>query len=775
MRYLSLCFAVITLTVFTLSCSGSDALINVPVQPDYSAQNLSTVGERVSWGSWDIAIDTATNSVDIVPLRGADYMVNVVQFLQPPSASMHLLSIQIVPEGTSFAQGLVTCDVTIKHPLPGTMFCGFDVMGIVMDDHPASIPFGDPSIMLSLPPATLLQNADGWTRWWNQPEFTSCGTLFGYTEGALAHHGWISTHTLNAYKYFSDDLDAQDSFDPDPDARGFFSSTAPGSNARRYVLKFPVNGGPILHFKYAVSASYKPPLGGSVPPYTSDEFPPDANMPEAYKIRIIDSGSTAFYENSSSFGGDLELMVEVRDWQFSGDIGSVTDEIEAVTIVSPTLFTTPVHLDLAQASLAPGNPTAVWIPATIGNVTPTGVEDQLLLIAVKCTHPQTYEPQIPGGGAFAYPPGPLAAYAVLEAPVSEGEKTFAWPVYRQNLARTGRTDVIGPVTNNVKFVHSIPVGNWGVYGGMVVDSKDRVIFHTDSLYCLEPDGSLAWSYPINGNSYTTPSVGPDDSIYVGNSESQLFHIDKNGELLWMQEYDYYVIDGSITVQEDGTIIFGTWHDPLVKVDSMGNEIWTFETGGLCIPGGPAIGDDDTIYIATHDDHVYAVSQVGNQIWMTNCGNSDMCAPPALGPLGIYVGSMSGRMYCLNYNGSIKWYKQVSTGGGIHDAVAIGDDGNIYFGCRDGSVYCMAQAAATVIWEFETSHEIFATSPVLDGADHIYIGNVAGDFYCLTTGGDQVWVYSTGDMEIRCKSPAIASDGTVLVGTLGGLVYGFKDE
>ena len=248
MRLNSFIILLAVIGMLLLSCTGNQPQTS-PDIPQNTRQVSSSPGERVSWGLWDIAIDPTTSTVDIVPLREASFMANMVNFLQPPFAAMHLISIQIIPGETHFAQGLVTCDVTIKHPLPGTIFCGFDVMGIVMDDWPAGIPFGDPTILLSLPPSTLLQNADGWTRWWNQLEFTSYGTMFGYIEGGLANHGWVSTHTLNAFKYFSDDLDAQAPFDPDPEARGFFSSSAPGNNSRRYVLQFPVDGGPVLHFK----------------------------------------------------------------------------------------------------------------------------------------------------------------------------------------------------------------------------------------------------------------------------------------------------------------------------------------------------------------------------------------------------------------------------------------------------------------------------------------------------------------------------------------------
>jgi len=282
-------FAVVVL----IGCSQGHS----PVAPSMTSSILRDdgSGSRAMWGMFDVYVDTRTGEVGVVPVRGADFECNVVNFLQPPKAPINLLKVVLNLGGTDFSTGKVSVDVSIRHPFPGTKYCGFDVMGIVMDDYQPSQLKSDPSILCSMAPSTLLKNADGWTRWWNQPEFSSYNTLFGYIDGAKAAGKWTSSHTLNAFKYFSDDLVKDAAFDPNPSARGFFSSENPGINARRYELQFPMDAGkPVIHFKYAVSASYVVPFDTAKPPYTADEWPITANMPEAYKIDIIDNGSTAF-------------------------------------------------------------------------------------------------------------------------------------------------------------------------------------------------------------------------------------------------------------------------------------------------------------------------------------------------------------------------------------------------------------------------------------------------------------------------------------------------
>ena len=357
-------------------------------------------------------------------------------------------------------------------------------MGIIMDDYPAVQLKSDASILCSEAPSTLLQNADGWTRWWNQPEFSSYNTLFGYIDGAKAKGTWTSTQTLNAFKYFSDDLAKDGEFNPDPLKRGFFSSESPGINTRRYDLQFPMDSGkPVIHFKYAISASYAAPFDTAVSPYTADEWPITANMPEAYKIDIIDNGSTAFYTLTTS-GGDLNLLVEVRDWQLDGTPGSVTSEISSVTLESPTLFPNPIDLDLKEAMFVPGNQTAIRFPLTISDVTPTSAADQLLIVTVKSGNPITYEPQLPGGSNFKYPAGQLAAYNIVEAPISSNPLPSEW------------------------HFSTIDAGSFS--GNRMLDTSPNGCPHI--AYRSYPDGNLKYAY-IGGDAwiYLSTTYPVDDS------------------------------------------------------------------------------------------------------------------------------------------------------------------------------------------------------------------------------------------------------------------------
>jgi outer membrane protein assembly factor BamB len=874
MRRFTYAIALLAALFLATSCSGGHS--SSPVVPGLTgvSNRISdfSSSSRATWGVWDISINSITGAVEIIPMRGANFQVNAVNFMQPPKAPVQLLTLLIDFNQSNFPTGLVVCDVFIEHPFPATKFSGFDVMGIVMGDYPGYQLQSDPSAIVELPGEEILRNADGYTRWWNESEFTTYGTLFGYIDGAFAKTNWTSTHTLHPFKYFSDDLDPQDSFEPDVASRGYFSSAVPGVNARRYRLQFPVDSGPVFRYKYAVSASWVEPYPGSVPPLDEDDYPVTANMPEAYKISLLDNGSTAFYENESTYGGDLNLMIEVRDWQFDGIISNVMNEFGGITIESPILFPSPVELSIAGAELMPGNSTGIRVPATIENVTPDGVENQPLIITVRSANPTTYEPQIPGISGYDYPDADLAAYGIFAAPiasvgpqnvspVADTSLTFptvgnapldvdldpsasfdpdgtivlyewdletdgtwdittvapdivphifesgihvatlrvtdnddatdtdevtiqagcvsdpGWTMLHQGLRRDGRGSVAGPVTDEIRYEWFAPDA---IIGGIALDSNDRALFrcNDENVYCVDIDGNLVWQSLVGGTwDYCTPAIGPDDEVIVGSTNGSMWKFDSDGGVIWNVELGYGEIQGGISLLDDGSILFTTNTGWLAKLNEDGGVVWDYHSGATA-PGGPAVGDNGTIYMSNHNGQVHAINQNGGVVWVANVTNWTMSASPALGEDGLYVGDWGGRFHKIDYNGGGVWGIPLASGG-ISGVAAIDCDGNVYIGSRDNNLYSVKAEDGSVNWVFSTCGEIGSNSPVLDSVGHIYCGAYCGHFYCLDKeSGGLIWDKNLdigSSLAMYCKSPAIASDGTIIGGSNAGKLFAFHDE
>ncbi len=427
-RLLGTFVVVILLSTLVLGCSNSTG--GVPTLPNAGSEDLTALstlegakslpGSHVLWGMWEITIDPSTLEADVIPLRGASFNANVTQFMQPPMAPMNLINVYVDPGAGDIANGLFAVDITLNHPFPGMgQFSGFDVRGVFMvDGSVSSAHYG--GLMYAGEDEARLMNADGWTRWWNPTEFTSFETIFGYTQGLLATPGFKATATLNAHKYFCDGLGAEDDPVIDPDSRGFFS-TVPGVNTRRYMIQFTMDGGsPVVSFNYAVDASWSPPDTGAGPDFTPDDYSLSANCQEAYMLGVEDAGSTAWYVDPSSNGGDLLFDITVYDWQSVENPDGVSGEVAAIWVESAELMDAPVNV-LPTATALPDGPTSSVFRVDITDVHPTDILGQTLLIGVESANPTNYAPNLEGITGFDFPDEPLAAYIFWDAPIDDEE------------------------------------------------------------------------------------------------------------------------------------------------------------------------------------------------------------------------------------------------------------------------------------------------------------------------------------------------------------------
>jgi hypothetical protein len=355
-----------------------------------------------------------------------------VRFLQPPFSASNLISFSFDPK-TDFSTGYVVADISLTHPFPGLdKYTGFDVRGVCIGNgsiHGVK----DPGIFCGGKDDLRLINADGFTRWFNPTEFTTYGTILGFTVGAKGTPSTDFSATLNAYKYYCEGLgkDTQiaDFFaDPGcPNPRGFFPV---GSKlTRTFELQFPVPGGvPVYRFQYAVVASWEPPLVN--PPSIPEDFTLSANCHEAYVISAVDL-STLYYVDPSTAGGYLSMVVTVYDHQGVQNSGGVHDEIAGISMES-------------QGNLIDGN-LAVFEGATLDSallesnavfaryslavpepqVNPTESGDMPIMVAVESADPAGYDSGIPG---FAFPDGALAAYRLVPVHVDNEAPPPLWEV-----------------------------------------------------------------------------------------------------------------------------------------------------------------------------------------------------------------------------------------------------------------------------------------------------------------------------------------------------------
>ncbi len=294
-----------------------------------------------------------------------------------------------------------------------------------------------------------------------------------------------------------------------------------------------------------------------------------------------------------------------------------------------------------------------------------------------------------------------------------------------------------------------------------------VYFTNDDFYALYPNGTVNWYIDTSGTVFlTSPVVAPNGTIYdnVGYSLAAFY---PNGIVKWSTSvYSYSEALGiDIALGVDGTIYMAGADTTLRAFDSSGNQKWKINL--LEYVTGIAVNHSNgTIYVSAYSystSAVYAINPNGIILWVFYgpLFSSDL----SLDAQGnIYIGEYTGRLYCLNPNGTIK-YTIFQTNGGI-SAPVFGEDGTIYFGSQDGKLYAL-NANGSLKWKYQTG-DLIGDCPTVGNDGVIYFGSYDDYVYALNPDGTLRWRYDTGD--VISSSPVIGSDGTLYIGGWNGYLY-----
>ena len=507
-------------------------------------------------GLYTFICDPAAESIDIIPLRETQLHLNALRLLEPPT--LVNLTIEGKPK---FDGNILDVDIGLRNPyLLLNQYTGFVVCGIVFT-HGSLSGFSDSDIVMASDGDTRLLNADGYTRWWNPSEFPHGDNIFSYTNGLLGTPAENADFncTINGYKYFADGLGKDDPLTAlSPTNRGVFSAGA--KNIRHY--KFDLSGG--LTFNYAIDACWKKPTGK--PPYkVPDDFPPDANRPEAWNMRVTEVENTLYFlDHYKAKGGKLRLSIDVYD-HFDASINKIYGESLAGLPLTSTL--TPVGGGQGYSTYE--------LDFTGEHLNKNGEIEIYLSIMSEV---QGYGGLLPGK--------PICAYFKYRTLISGEPKGWvrSWGGTTQEMGYDLARGVITDPSYNV-YVTGWFEGTTDLDPGEGIDGHSSN-GHVDAfLSKFDPLGNLLWARTWGG---TSPDCGNDVCI------------DSKGCV--------YVIGGFASLNADfdpgpGTDIHSTngiFDTSLSKFDANGNFLWALTWGGTsentsACGAGVAVDSFDNVY------------------------------------------------------------------------------------------------------------------------------------------------------------------------------------
>jgi len=695
-------------------CSGGNSSILNPNQPDLvdpSAHSASQNQQTHLWGYWDVYIDVENQTVEVYQNRSVEFTANVVTFVNKPPTNLgfKINEITIVAEHTD-----VDIDVSISHPFPGMhAYDGYDVRGVLIGEASETLSYntdleypvkGTDQCMLDDPANGDGGGPDGYTRWYNPTEFKTEG-LLGYTPGVFASPGYKGDATLCPYKYFTNNLGANENlwdFLLLTANDGVFS--AGETNTRNYFIRFPNTIG--VKYGYAIIANWE------------SETTHPSNTPEAICCKVVNN-SNLYYVNGTTKGGKIILDISLFDWEnLPSKIFIESTVLAAVAEFSnpPAIQTgsgnhyTEYHVEIPANNIKGLNDQEFWVIAQYdgfnytNNMGVTNLAGNDPLAAAfrfdLVIQTAAIEVLTPNGGevlTYGYPADitwtPIPATGTVDIeyskdnfnsdinPIVSGEPndgSYTWAPVPCDVSDTVRVRIKRTDNANVYDISdddfSIVDTGWAkTWGGLIVDNcRGVAIDDTGNIYTTGYYAGTVDFDPEGGDPHTTGAIF-------------LSKLDRTGNFLWAKtwgissynDHGYGVaVDNSgniyITGEFAGTVNFNpAGSDPhtskgardifLTKFDSSGNHLWAKTWGGTSYDTGYGVAIDGSgnVYVTGVFTGSVDFNPSGGNNFTSNGGND------------IFLSK-------FNSSGTFTWAK--TWGGNMDDygrGVTIDNSGNAY--------------------------------------------------------------------------------------------------
>lgn len=188
------------------------------------------------------------------------------------------------------------------------------------------------------------------------------------------------------------------------------------------------------------------------------------------------------------------------------------------------------------------------------------------------------------------------------------------------------------------------------------------------LYALSPDGEVKWKYKTQGAVFSSPVIGNNGTIYIGDSSPDsspgyVYAISPGGQLKWkFKDSEITAWNEAPAVGADETLYFGIGRcgdaecpHPTVFVVKDGLLKWKasayWDTAMT-----PAIGTDGTVYVGSGNSYLWVFNN-GKKLWRVKTNAIIGVSPALLSDGTLYVGS--DKLYAVkasNAPAKSSWYK-----------------------------------------------------------------------------------------------------------------------
>ena len=391
-------------------------------------------------------------------------------------------------------------------------------------------------------------------------------------------------------------------------------------------------------------------------------------------------------------------------------------------------------------------------------------------------------------------PTPTFETNVQNAGIGNVKANRTWATFRGNKNRTGHLDAVpGPANGTLVWVFkeeeaitfdfsSSPavVGNRLYIGS----SHGSFFSAAGATYCIDTESrEVIWRHVSPTPIFSSPAVA-GGRVYIGegyheHSDCHLRCLDaKTGEQIWSFETASHVESTPFISQ--GKLYFTAGADGIYCIDALeGQEIWHYK--GVHADMSPVLQNGKLYFGTGYGNYkIYAVdAQTGTEIWSKQMPYPVWGSPSASENLvffGLGRGNLSdsdpipaGKAVALDVEtGDIVWEYEAKDA--VHTAIAV-QHGNVTFGSRDGSVYCLRATDGKRNWQTGLGSPVVSSPAVTP--DTVYAATKNGYIYALSTDDGKVkWEFNTRTVARNINlysSPAVAN-GFVYIGSSDRYIF-----
>ncbi len=324
-----------------------------------------------------------------------------------------------------------------------------------------------------------------------------------------------------------------------------------------------------------------------------------------------------------------------------------------------------------------------------------------------------------------------------------------WWMYGHDPQHTFRSSYVGPSDPVIKWrLDFQEIGfNHTITTPIVIGRSRTLVFGLESgqvCWVTEDGEILRVSVGVGGAITTSPAVGEDGTVYVGDENGLVQAIGLLGETKWTFQGDGR-ISSHPAIAEDGSIYIGTDNGTLYALDPEGNLKWTFQGDGKVVSS--ALASDGTVYVTYHtygdaSDSILALTQTGFELWAVEVGAIGNGI--AIGPDGtLFTAGGQSLEYVSAYSpaGDLIWQSKLGDFGASYNVPALSSDGSIYIvgitGPQRASVYRFSNDGS-LQWFRSYQGLPYEQQPIVDAEGNLYLAGALA----LDVQGNERWPVSS---------------------------------